>query len=98
MPVGCVQTVGCCQLRAPCKILPGVPPWSTNPDLCPAVVHAQHLCTQQVRFFGKFFGLQANYYVFETTLNEPPEVPEAPGGCLRRVKTPENQAQFPHRS
>lgn len=32
-----------------------------------------------VRFFGKFFGLYADYYVFETTLNEMPEIPEAPG-------------------
>lgn len=28
---------------------------------------------QTVRFFGKFFGLYADYYVFETTLKEPPE-------------------------
>jgi hypothetical protein len=32
-----------------------------------------------VRFFGKFFGLHADYYVFETTLKDSPEVPEAPG-------------------
>ncbi len=32
-----------------------------------------------VRFFGKFFGLYADYYVFETTLKETPEIPEAPG-------------------
>lgn len=32
-----------------------------------------------VRFFGKLFGLYADYYVFETTLKEPPEIPEAPG-------------------
>ncbi len=32
-----------------------------------------------VRFFGKFFGLHADYYCFETTLKEPPEIPEAPG-------------------
>jgi radial spoke head protein 4/6 len=31
------------------------------------------------RFFGKFFGLHADYYVFETTLKDPPEMPEAPG-------------------
>ena len=74
------------------KLQPCGLPWS-NPSLCPANIHAQHLRTQQVRFFGKFFGLQANYYVFETTLNEPPEVPEAPGGCL--VKAPENEAQLP---
>eukprot|EP00798_Chlamydomonas_sp_ICE-L_P017545 gene17545-23866_t len=35
---------------------------------------------QTVRFFGKFFGLQADYYVFETTLKDPPEIPEAPEG------------------
>lgn len=33
-----------------------------------------------VRFFGKFFGLYADYYVFETTLKEAPEMAEAPGG------------------
>lgn len=33
-----------------------------------------------VRFFGKFFGLFADYYVFETTLKDPPEIPEAPEG------------------
>lgn len=32
-----------------------------------------------VRFFGKFFGLFADYYVFETTLKDTPEIPEAPG-------------------
>lgn len=30
-----------------------------------------------VRFMGKFLGLAADYYVFETTLNEPPEEPDA---------------------
>jgi hypothetical protein len=30
----------------------------------------------QVRFFGKFFGTHADYYVFETTLKSPPEEPE----------------------
>ena len=42
---------------------------------------------QTVRFFGKFFGLHADYYVFETTLKEPSEIPEAPGGwagCAHR--------------
>jgi hypothetical protein len=29
-----------------------------------------------VRFFGKFFGTHADYYVFETTLKSPPEEPE----------------------
>lgn len=29
--------------------------------------------TVQVRFFGKFFGTHADYYVFETTLKTPPE-------------------------
>ncbi|KAG1678015.1 hypothetical protein FOA52_000811 [Chlamydomonas sp. UWO 241] len=33
-----------------------------------------------VRFFGKFFGTQACYYVYECTVSEPPEVPEAPEG------------------
>lgn len=33
-----------------------------------------------VRFFGKFFGTDACYYVFECTVGEPPEVPEAPEG------------------
>lgn len=33
----------------------------------------------QVRFFGKFFGLYADYYVFETTLKDAPEAPEAAG-------------------
>lgn len=41
-----------------------------------------------VRFFGKFFGLHADYYVFETTLKDAPEIPEAPGkelhACLWR--------------
>ena len=32
-----------------------------------------------VRFFGKFFGLYADYYVFETTLKDAPEIPEAAG-------------------
>ncbi len=36
-----------------------------------------------VRFFGKFFGTQADYYVFETTLKDNPEMPEAPGGVVR---------------
>ena len=31
------------------------------------------------RFFGKFFGLYADYYVFETTVNDNPAIPEAPG-------------------
>ncbi|KXZ46195.1 hypothetical protein GPECTOR_46g264 [Gonium pectorale] len=31
-----------------------------------------------VRFFGKFFGQQADYYVFEATLKDVPEMPEAP--------------------
>lgn len=35
---------------------------------------------ERVRFFGKFFGLNADYYVFETVLKEPPEMPEAPEG------------------
>lgn len=30
----------------------------------------------QVRFFGKFLGTHADYYVFETTLKSPPEEPE----------------------
>lgn len=34
---------------------------------------------QTVRFFGKFFGLYADYYVFETTLKEAPEEPPAAG-------------------
>jgi hypothetical protein len=29
-----------------------------------------------VRFFGKFLGTHADYYVFETTLQTPPEIPE----------------------
>ncbi|KAJ9522652.1 hypothetical protein QJQ45_019729, partial [Haematococcus lacustris] len=36
----------------------------------------------RVRFFGKFFGLHADYYVFETELKEPPEVPDAPEGTV----------------
>jgi hypothetical protein len=32
-----------------------------------------------VRFFGKFFGIYSDYYVFETTLKDPPEIPEAAG-------------------
>ncbi|GIL78169.1 hypothetical protein Vretimale_7559 [Volvox reticuliferus] len=35
-----------------------------------------------VRFFGKFFGTQADYYVFETTLKDNPEMPEAPEGTV----------------
>ena len=34
----------------------------------------------QVRFFGKFFGTHADYYVFETTLKTPPEEPEQQHG------------------
>ncbi len=34
---------------------------------------------QTARFFGKFFGLHADYYVFETTVSDPPTIPEAPG-------------------
>ncbi len=34
-----------------------------------------------VRFMGKFLGITADYYVFETTLTEPPEEPEE--GVLR---------------
>jgi hypothetical protein len=30
----------------------------------------------QVRFFGKFLGTHADYYVFETTLKSAPEEPE----------------------
>jgi hypothetical protein len=30
-----------------------------------------------VRFFGKFFGSHADYYVFECTLKSPPDEPEA---------------------
>ena len=37
---------------------------------------------QTVRFFGKLFGLYADYYVFETTLKDTPEVPEVPGECI----------------
>eukprot|EP00955_Chlamydomonas_euryale_P018865 201247-Chlamydomonas_euryale.AAC.1 len=33
-----------------------------------------------VRFFGKFFGLYANYFVFETLLKRPLETPAAPEG------------------
>ncbi|WIA22916.1 hypothetical protein OEZ86_009852 [Tetradesmus obliquus] len=33
-----------------------------------------------VRFFGKFFGTHADYYVFETTLKTPPEEPEQQPG------------------
>lgn len=29
-----------------------------------------------IRFFGKFWGLSADYFVFETTLKETPEEPE----------------------
>ena len=36
----------------------------------------------QIRFFGKFFGLYNDYYVFETTLKAAPEIPAAPGACL----------------
>ncbi|MEW5317505.1 MAG: hypothetical protein WDW38_008794 [Sanguina aurantia] len=34
----------------------------------------------KVRFFGKIFGTHADYYVFETTLKDPPEAPTAPEG------------------
>ncbi|KAF5843246.1 radial spokehead-like protein [Dunaliella salina] len=37
---------------------------------------------QNVRFFGKFFGLYADYYVFETTINDMPTIPEAPEGSV----------------
>lgn len=40
-----------------------------------------------VRFFGKFLGTHADYYVFETTLQAPPEEPEevlAPGQVWRQ--------------
>ncbi|KAG2495963.1 hypothetical protein HYH03_005893 [Edaphochlamys debaryana] len=33
-----------------------------------------------VRFFGKFFGTQADYYVFETTMGSYPDMPEQPEG------------------
>eukprot|EP00798_Chlamydomonas_sp_ICE-L_P031212 gene31212-6361_t len=33
-----------------------------------------------VRFFGKFYGLHADYYVFETTLKNAPAIPQAPDG------------------
>lgn len=39
-----------------------------------------------VRFMGKFLGLTADYYVFETTMNEPPE--EAEEGELRKCPPP----------
>ena len=35
-----------------------------------------------VRFFGKFFGINANYYVFETTLKEPTEPQEAAADAI----------------
>eukprot|EP00967_Tisochrysis_lutea_P010851 scaffold12365_cov19-Tisochrysis_lutea.AAC.1 len=37
---------------------------------------------QNARFFGKFFGLYADYYVFETTISETPTIPEAPEGSV----------------
>lgn len=39
----------------------------------------------QIRFFGKFFGLYNDYYVFETTLKAAPEIPAAPGACFSRL-------------
>jgi len=33
-----------------------------------------------VRFFGKFFGVGADYFVYETTLHSPPEEPDAKPG------------------
>ena len=35
-----------------------------------------------VRFFGKFFGINANYYVFETTLKEPSDADEETGDAV----------------
>ena len=40
----------------------------------------------QIRFFGKFFGLYNDYYVFETTLKAAPEIPAAPGACFSRLQ------------
>jgi hypothetical protein len=34
------------------------------------------LVASQVRFFGKFFGINSDYYVFEATLQEEGEAPE----------------------
>lgn len=46
------------------------------------------ICSQ-VRFFGKFFGTHADYYVFETTLKSPPEEPEQqPGEQAAAPKQP----------
>lgn len=36
----------------------------------------------QVRFFGKFLGTHADYFVYETTLKSPPEEPEQQLGEL----------------
>jgi radial spoke head protein 4A len=36
-----------------------------------------------VRFFGKFLGTHADYYVFETTLQNPPAEPEEQPGARR---------------
>jgi hypothetical protein len=45
----------------------------------------------QVRFFGKFLGTHADYYVFETTLKSPPEEPEQQPGELWRTAVPRHQ-------
>lgn len=50
--------------------------------LCSTVPHA---CDNpQVRFFGKFLGTHADYYVFETTLKSAPEEPEQQLGEHRK--------------
>jgi len=38
----------------------------------------------QVRFFGKFLGTHADYYVCETTLKSPPDEPEQQLGEHKR--------------
>jgi hypothetical protein len=42
------------------------------------------VCCLQVRFFGKFLGTHADYYVFETSLKTPPEGPELQLGKSKR--------------
>jgi hypothetical protein len=52
--------------------------------LCMHTCMCSH-CTG-VRFFGKFLGTHADYYVFETTLQSPPAEPEEqPGAQWSRI-------------
>lgn len=46
-----------------------------------------------MRFFGKFLGTHADYYVFETSLKTPPEEPELQLGKGQRTAQHSSAAQ-----